>query len=198
MATPTEKINAILKLIGVKFGEDVNEGGPTTKADVAYENTAMAKDGMELRWNGELAEGTEVVVVMPTGIEPASDGAHELEDGTIVTMSGGKIQSIAQSVVKEDMTQEEFNKQISELKTEIETLKTSFSEVKLASEIFKANSEKELTTLKQSFAEAVELIKTINETPAEQTPAPLTAHFAKSATKDGYIAQVQKALSEIK
>ena len=64
-------------------------------AKVEKFNSAKLADGTEVMWDGELAEGTAIMVVAEDGNQmPAPDAAHELEDGTIVTTVGGLVTSI--------------------------------------------------------------------------------------------------------
>jgi len=90
-----EKIKAIKALMGVKF-----EGAPAPVKQAAadgaptYENSATTKTGELDQWNGELAVGTELYCVTPTGIMPCGDGVEEFEDGTLVTVSQGKVTAI--------------------------------------------------------------------------------------------------------
>jgi preprotein translocase subunit YajC len=64
-------------------------------AKVEKFNSAKLADGTEVMWDGELAEGTAIMVVSEDGNQmPAPDAAHELEDGTIVTTVGGLVTSI--------------------------------------------------------------------------------------------------------
>jgi len=58
-------------------------------------NEAKLADGTVVMWDGELAEGTAIMVVSEDGNQmPAPDAKHELEDGTIVTTVGGLVTSI--------------------------------------------------------------------------------------------------------
>jgi hypothetical protein len=64
-------------------------------AKVEKFESAKLKDGTEIMWDGELAEGTALMVVAEDGNQmPAPDAPHELEDGTIVTTVGGLITAI--------------------------------------------------------------------------------------------------------
>jgi preprotein translocase subunit YajC len=64
-------------------------------AKVEKFNSAKLADGTEVMWDGELSEGTAIMVVAEDGNQmPAPDAKHELEDGTIVTTVGGLVTSI--------------------------------------------------------------------------------------------------------
>jgi hypothetical protein len=55
---------------------------------------ATLVDGTIVKWEGELIEGTALVVVMPEGEVAAPDGIHELADGTIIETAGGLVVNI--------------------------------------------------------------------------------------------------------
>jgi hypothetical protein len=78
--------------------EAIMQIGNLLKLDFAkvekFESAKLA-DGTEIMWDGELSEGTAIMVVAEDGNQmPAPDAAHELEDGTIVTTVGGLVTSI--------------------------------------------------------------------------------------------------------
>ena len=78
--------------------EALMEIGKLLKMDFAKVekfNSAKLADGTEVMWDGELSEGTAIMVVAEDGNQmPAPDAKHELEDGTIVTTVGGLVTSI--------------------------------------------------------------------------------------------------------
>lgn len=80
----------------------------STKVTLA---TAMLADGeTQVEYEGELAEGTALFVVVPDGDNvPAPDGSHELEDGTVVMTEGGLVTSIepAAEAPAEESSEEE-------------------------------------------------------------------------------------------
>jgi preprotein translocase subunit YajC len=64
-------------------------------AKVEKFNSAKLVDGTEVMWDGEISEGTAIMVVAEDGNQmPAPDAVHELEDGTKVTTVGGLVTSI--------------------------------------------------------------------------------------------------------
>lgn len=56
--------------------------------------SAKLKDGTEIKWDGDLSEGTAIMVVTDGNQMPAPDASHELEDGTKVTTVGGLVTAI--------------------------------------------------------------------------------------------------------
>ena len=111
---------------------------------------AQTKDGKKLAYEGELMEGTAIMVVDEAGQTPAPDGTHELEDGTMVTTVSGLVTKIEKPAAAEpatDVTQmsaqfsahkDEVSAMIAQFKTEKETL---LSEIKSLKEV-------QLSTLK--------------------------------------------------
>lgn len=55
---------------------------------------ATLVDGTIVKWEGELMEGTALVVVLPEGEVAAPDGIHEISDGTIIETAGGLVVNI--------------------------------------------------------------------------------------------------------
>ena len=55
---------------------------------------ATLVDGTIVKWDGELAEGSALLVVSPEGDVSAPDGVHEFEDGTVIETAGGLVLSI--------------------------------------------------------------------------------------------------------
>jgi len=82
-------------------------------------------DGTEIRVEGELAEGSAVLVVTEGGDIPAPDAIHELEDGTKVETIGGIIKSIE---VKEES--EEIEEEKEEVEVEAEDVEEKIEEKK--------------------------------------------------------------------
>lgn len=62
---------------------------------------AKLEDGTEIKVDGELAEGNEVVVVTEEAEIPAPDGVHTLEDGTKVETAEGVIVDVEKPEVEE-------------------------------------------------------------------------------------------------
>jgi preprotein translocase subunit YajC len=78
--------------------EAIMQIGNLLKMDFAkvekFEKAKLA-DGTVIMWEGELSEGTAIMVVSEDGNQmPAPDAKHELEDGTMVTTVGGLVTAI--------------------------------------------------------------------------------------------------------
>jgi hypothetical protein len=68
---------------------------------------ATLVDGTIVKWEGELADGTALVVVMPEGEVAAPDGIHELSDGTLIETAGGLVVNIEAASDQEKKEEEE-------------------------------------------------------------------------------------------
>ena len=124
---------------------------------------ATLVDGTIVKWEGELADGTALVVVMPEGEVAAPDGIHELSDGTLIETAGGLVVNIEAAAGQEkeeeegEMYDNEFNSEMLNdliekamakyaeaftasldlVKSENESLKAELAEVKNAKEELK-------------------------------------------------------------
>ena len=137
-------------------------------ADAEVEETVEQKfeeatlvDGTIVKWEGELAEGVALVVVMPEGEVAAPDGIHELIDGTVVETAGGLVVNIeAIDAQKEEEKEEEMydNEFTSEMVNElIEKAVAKYAEAFTASlDLIKSENESlkvELAEIKSSKEE---------------------------------------------
>lgn len=192
-----EKIEAIKALMGVKF-----EGAPAPVEQAAaegaptYENSATTKTGELDQWNGELAVGTELYCVTPTGIMPCGDGVEEFEDGTLVTVSQGKVTAItpaAENVAPEAGIGEDMAKKFNE---DLESLKTEFT---AAIDTLKQSTEqlhKENANLREAFSKTVELVELFNANP-KTDEKPINAAFSKVKEKQDQFDKFAQAIKEM-
>lgn len=186
-----------------------------TTEDNFAESTLV--DGTIVKWEGELADGTALVVVMPEGEVAAPDGIHELTDGTIVETAGGLVVNIEAAadqgkdkkkkkddeMYDNEFTSEELNALIEKamaqyaeaftasldlIKSENETLKTELAEIKSAKEELKNEFS---ATLNKVGEELEEIVK------AEPSTASKPQEFkaltrAERAAKMGAIIRANK------
>ena len=109
---------------------------------VAEEKTfgeAALVDGTIVKWEGELAEGTALTVVLPEGEVAAPDGIHEITDGTIIETAGGLVVNI---------------QAMSEIATE---------DNEFTSEMLNEMVEKALAKYAEAFTATLESVKSENE-----------------------------------
>ena len=182
-----DKLDAIKALLGIKLAEVepmVEEPSTTTETE---QSTATSKDGTIVKWDGELAPGVEIFVVDPTGQMPAPDGNIEFEDGTIVVVSAGKVDSITEATaapeqqmpVMASVDLEPINAEILELRTQLVLIE------KKANEINEAN--------KLNFSKIIELVELMNVTP-EAKAEPIGTNFSKQEEKQNRINALAAAI----
>ena len=142
---------------------------------------ATLVDGTIVKWEGELADGTALVVVMPEGEVAAPDGIHELSDGTLIETAGGLVVNIEAAAGQEkeeeegEMYDNEFNSEMLNdliekamakyaeaftasldlVKSENESLKAELAEVKNAKEELKNEFSAKLNKVGENLEEIV-------------------------------------------
>ena len=116
--------------------------------ETVEENFAEATlvDGTIVKWEGELADGTALVVVMPEGEVAAPDGIHELSDGTLIETAGGLVVNIEAAADQEKKEEEE------------EMYDNEFT-----SEMLNEMIEKAMAKYAEAFTASLDLVKSENE-----------------------------------
>lgn len=151
--------------------------------------TAKLADGTEIMWDGELAEGTAIMVVAEDGNQmPAPDATHELEDGTMVTTVGGLVTAIEGKKEKEEVEVEmaapidmaKIEERMAACEEKMKSMETKMSEMF-------ANYEskfEEANKVNQSKFEAIKVIvDEIAEEPVVEQPKPKQSTFSKADKK---------------
>lgn len=141
--TVKEGIEKIRLMLASEFEVDqVETSEPEAPvAELAFE-TYDLKDGSKIELSG-LEIGAEAMLVDESGnTSPAPDGEHELVDGTMITIVGGKvegietpqaeaepIEEIEEEIPMESDKFEEMNGSISSLQAENEALKAKIASI---------------------------------------------------------------------
>jgi hypothetical protein len=160
---------------------------------------AKLSDGTIIQWEGDLSEGTALMVVAEDGnVTPAPDGVHELEDGAKITIVSGLVTAIEskekeeEEEMKEEMATEfekmfashleAFNsllEKFSTIENKVAEYELKFSEISNnINDITKSNTEK--------FNAIVELVDAIAEEPAGEPEPVKNVLFKKKETKSAY------------
>lgn len=117
------------QLLTATFSEEATE-----ETTAKFENANLA-DGTVVQWEGELAVGTPLFVVLEDdGAIPAPDGEHTLEDGRVIVTAEGIVEAIVEAVEEEttDETTEAFEalfKIATAQKEAIDAMKAEFKAV---------------------------------------------------------------------
>jgi len=138
---------------------------------VAEEKTfgeAALVDGTIVKWEGELAEGTALTVVLPEGEVAAPDGIHEITDGTIIETAGGlvvNIQAMSEIATEDnEFTSEMLNEMVEKALAKyaeaftatLEGIKSENDSLKLELAAIKADKE----TLRNEFSATLSKVGT--------------------------------------
>lgn len=155
-----EKVNALLAKIEQRFSTDTPPAGKTLEM-----GEAKLKDGTIVTYQGELNVGSVLNVVAPGGEpQPAPNGTHELEDGTLVTVAEGIVTEIKKA--GEDDSEGEGAevvvnaKKVEEMQAEIASLREQLGKyADLANQFasLKEDATKQNETVQNLF-EAVQLL----------------------------------------
>lgn len=121
---------------------------------------AVLADGTVVSIEPELAEGAAVNVLTDSGLVPAPDGEHQLEDGTIITVQGGVIVAIGspEEVVEEEAPEQEMEQEVRNPKVVIERteIESKFSEATSKVEELEGKLNDALATIEAMKAEKEE------------------------------------------
>jgi hypothetical protein len=146
-------------------------------------NDAKLADGTLIQWEGELGEGTAIMVIDTDGnTTPAPDATHELSDGTLVTTLGGLVTMIepkSEEVEVEEMAAPDmsaYEDRIMSCETKIEEMEKKMEKMLAAVEMASANVD-------SKFNEIKEIVETIAEEPIVEVEAPKNSTFKKAKPK---------------
>jgi hypothetical protein len=149
---------------------------------------AKLSDGTIVQWEGELTEGTALLVVAEDGNTlPAPDAQHELEDGTLVTTLGGLVTVIQPKEKEEELAEVEV--EVPPAMTEdvvqavIDAIAPIVAEIKAIAEEMKSGKQEYTKALEvaQSVEGKFEAIKSIVDeiakAPEVESPKPIAGKF---------------------
>lgn len=167
------KLNAFAKIKALFLSENFND--------------AKLADGTLIQWDGDLAEGVAIMVIDTDGnTTPAPDATHELEDGTLVTTTGGLVTKIepksaeveveveAEQVVEAaapDMSAME--ERMASCESKISEMETKLSKMFTAVELASQNVD-------SKFSEIKTIVEAIAEEPIVVVEAPRNSTFKKA------------------
>jgi len=147
-------------------------------------NEAKLADGTVVMWDGEIGEGTAIMVVSEDGNQmPAPDAVHELEDGTLVTTVGGLVTAIeakkeveAKVEMAEDDTMAKHEERMKAMEDKMAEIETKMNEMFAAYES-KFASISESNTAK--FAAINAIVEEIAAEPIVVAAKPTNSTFSK-------------------
>lgn len=134
---------------------------------------APLPDGTSIKYEGDkLDVGVPVLMVTPEGELPAPDGEITLADGTVITIVGGLVSEMKPATPAAPAPAEspELMSRITQLETELASLKTRLSAVK---------PNTELAALKDQVKTLTVILSKICDTPTTDPIEQPTSTFAK-------------------
>lgn len=159
------KLNELMAKAKSLFSEDYKEKEEEKKEEEVKMAEASLTDGTKVMWEGELAEGT--IVLLEDGTA-APDGEHTFEDGTVISIEGGQVVAVAKPMTEQEMAIQKLTEMVTKLETENAELKSNFE--KQISESVTKVEEKFSAQIKESnklTEDVLELVKTLVAEPTE-------------------------------
>ena len=189
MSDALKKLNELADKLKAKFSEGYPEKEEEKKEEEVKMAEAMLTDGTKVMYEGELAEGT--IVLLEDG-SAAPDGEHTFEDGTVISIEGGQVVAVAKPMTEQEMAIQKLTEMVTKLETENAELKSNFeSSINKVEEKFSAQI-KESNKLTE---DVLELVKTLV---AEPTQHQFNTQAKPKSYIDGLAAQFKYEQTKIK
>jgi hypothetical protein len=163
----TSKLDELVAKAKSLFSEDVKVEEKKEEEEVKMAEATLT-DGTKVMYEGELAEGT--IVLLEDGTA-APDGEHTFEDGTVISIEGGQVVAVAKPMTEQEMAIQKLTEMVTKLETENTELKSNFE--KSITESVAKVEEKFSAQIKESnklTEDVLELVKTLvaDETDSKQ------------------------------
>jgi hypothetical protein len=189
MSDALKKLNELADKLKAKFSEGYTEKEEEKKEEEVKMAEAMLTDGTKVMYEGELAEGT--IVLLEDGTA-APDGEHTFEDGTVISIEGGQVVAVAKPMTEQEMAIQKLTEMVTKLETENAELKSNFEKsINKVEEKFSAQI-KESNKLTE---DVLELVKTLV---AEPTQHSFNTQSKPKSYLDGLTSQFKYEQTKIK
>jgi hypothetical protein len=193
MSDALKKLNELADKLKAKFSEGYTEKVEEKKEEEVKMAEAMLTDGTKVMYEGELAEGT--IVLLEDGTA-APDGEHTFEDGTVISIEGGQVVAVAKPMTEQEMAIQKLTEMVTKLETENAELKSNFE--KSITESVAKVEEKFSAQIKESnklTEDVLELVKTLV---AEPTQHSFNTQSKPKSYLDGLTSQFKYEQTKIK
>ena len=121
--------------------------------------SATLTDGTIIKWEGELAVGTAILVETAEGDIPAPDGTHEVEGGMLVSTMEGLVTEIVEPEVEEEVELNAFDSAIESVNARVDE-----KIAELNAKIEALMSEK--AQVREAMSKVVSLVEALAESPS--------------------------------
>jgi hypothetical protein len=189
MSDALKKLNELTDKLKAKFS---SEPEPIKDEPVKMAEATLT-DGTKVMYEGELAEGT--IVLLEDG-SAAPDGEHTFEDGTVISIEGGQVVAVAKPMTEQEMAIQKLTEMVTKLETENAELKSNFE--KSITESVAKVEEKFSAQIKESnklTEDVLELVKTLV---AEPTQHQFNTQAKPKSYIDGLVANLKYSQTKIK
>jgi hypothetical protein len=187
--TANTKLDELMAKAKSFFSEEYKEKEEEKKEEEVKMAEAMLTDGTKVMYEGELAEGT--IVLLEDG-SAAPDGEHTFEDGTVISIEGGQVVAVAKPMTEQEMAIQKLTEMVTKLETENAELKSNFEKsINKVEEKFSAQI-KESNKLTE---DVLELVKTLV---AEPTQHSFNTQSKPKSYLDGLTSQFKYEQTKIK
>jgi hypothetical protein len=187
--TANTKLDELMAKAKSFFSEEYKEKEEEKKEEEVKMAEAVLTDGTKVMYEGELAEGT--IVLLEDGTA-APDGEHTFEDGTVISIEGGQVVAVAKPMTEQEMAIQKLTEMVTKLETENAELKSNFEKsINKVEEKFSAQI-KESNKLTE---DVLELVKTLV---AEPTQHSFNTQAKPKSYIDGLVANLKYSQTKIK
>jgi esterase/lipase len=187
--TANTKLDELMAKAKSFFSEEYKEKEEEKKEEEVKMAEATLTDGTKVMYEGELAEGT--IVLLEDG-SAAPDGEHTFEDGTVISIEGGQVVAVAKPMTEQEMAIQKLTEMVTKLETENAELKSNFEKsINKVEEKFSAQI-KESNKLTE---DVLELVKTLV---AEPTQHSFNTQAKPKSYIDGLVANLKYSQTKIK
>lgn len=163
---------------------------PTTTPAPNFMETVL-EDGTKVKVMGELIAGSPIVVVTDMGETPAPDGEHKLQDGTVVVVKDGIIESVkAPEPVAPAAPAPEMAAQLAALESALNELKSKFAAIESEKAEMAAQFSAQNEAVKKQVNQIFDLVGTLMELPSSNAIEDQNQTLSKVSKKE-------KALSKL-
>jgi hypothetical protein len=165
MSDALKKLNELTDKLKAKFSSEPEPPKDPIKDEPVKMAEAMLTDGTKVMYEGELAEGT--IVLLEDGTA-APDGEHTFEDGTVISIEGGQVVAVAKPMTEQEMAIQKLTEMVTKLESENAELKSNF-EKQITDSVAKVE-EKFSAQIKESnklTEDVLELVKTLVAEPTQ-------------------------------
>ena len=145
-----EVLTEIRSLLGFSSEE------PAAEVEFA---SATLTDGTVIKWEGELAVGTAILVETAEGDIPAPDGTHEVEGGMLVSTMDGIVTEIVEPEVEIEVELNAFDSAIESVNARVDE-----KIAELNAKIEALMSEK--AQVREAMSKVVSLVEALAESPS--------------------------------